>query len=141
MSEEKMEEPELEAEEEEKEKIEEIEQKSEEIPEKPEVKQLPEELQADKPQLCHELSVDQTTQTEPVPPEQPFAPSPVATEFSGLKPLSALEPQMSQFLGPSWLHVPSTPGVVYMCVWLMDSWLVVWNIFYFPIYIWNNHPN
>lgn len=107
--EEKMEEPELQAQdEEEKEEIEEIEkqreqeeEKSEEIPEqKPEGKQVPEEFPADKPKLCQELSVDQTTQTETVPPphdEQPFGPSPVATEFSGLKPLSALEPQMSQF--------------------------------------------
>ena len=137
--EEKMEEPELQAQdEEEKEEIEEIEkqreqeeEKSEEIPEqKPEGKQVPEEFQADKPKLCQELSVDQTTQTETVPPpqdEQPFGPSPVATEFSGLKPLSALEPQMSQFLDQRpkrWSNVTSTPGWVY--IYLL--WLVDWKI-------------
>ena len=126
VTEEKMEEePRLqEQDEEEKQAIEQIEQreqeedKSEEIPEqKPEEKQVPAELQADKPKLCQELSVDQTTQTETVPGPQddpPFGPVSVATEFSGLKPLSALEPQMSQFLGgfqDVYLQRPSTREV------------------------------
>ena len=136
--EEKMEEPELQAQdEEEKEEIEDIEkqreqeeEKSEEIPEqKPEGKQVPEEFQADKPKLCQELSVDQTTQTEAVPPpqdEQPFGPSPVATEFSGLKPLSALEPQMSQFLdqrGGPMSHLLQDGYTYTFCGWWIERFL------------------
>eukprot|EP00435_Cladocopium_sp_Y103_P033266 s1411_g8.t1 len=134
VTEEKMEkEPELqEPEEQQQEEIEQIEmqrpqepEKSEEIQEqKPEEKQVPEQLQADKPKVCQELSVDQTTQTEivlPAPQDEPPFPSPVATEFSGLKPLSALEPQMSQFDLPKTrqrqLQVPAAsqaplPGLV-----------------------------
>ena len=136
--EEKMEEPELQSQnEEEKQEIEDIEkqreqeeEKSEEIPEqKPEGKQVPEEFQADKPKLCQELSVDQTTQTETVPPpqdEQPFGPSPVATEFSGLKPLSALEPQMSQFLdqrGGPMSHLLQHGYTYTFCGWWIERFL------------------
>ena len=63
---------------------------------KPEEECLPEQLQVEKapPQ---ELS-DQTTQTDPFCQENPLLPSvsAVATEFSGLKPLSALEPRSGQ---------------------------------------------